>query len=124
MRVGSVKGQRIVEPAPWYNIYMTLPQLPLYVDALMETFRKAGYSIYVVGGPVRDMLLGKPPIDLDNWDFATSANPSQMLELLPTAKYENDFGTVLIPLLSPSGSFVLAEITPLDVYKRQDCGSA
>ena len=99
---------------------MTLPQLPLYVDALMETFRKAGYSIYVVGGPVRDMLLGKPPIDLDNWDFATSANPSQMLELLPTAKYENDFGTVLIPLLSPSGSFVLAEITPFrheGIYK-------
>lgn len=96
----------------WYNTYMTLPQLPLYVEALMETFRNAGYSIYVVGGPVRDMLLGKSPMEIDNWDFATNAIPSQMLTLLPTAKYENDYGTVLLPLMSPSDKHILAEITP------------
>ncbi len=91
---------------------MTLPQLPPYIEALMEKFKSAGYSIYVVGGPVRDMLRGKDPRTFDNWDFATNAHPEHMLELLPHAKYENDFGTVLIPLPSHSERHVLAEITP------------
>lgn len=81
----------------------------------METFRNAGFSIYVVGGPVRDMLLGVNPTDIQNWDFATSATPSQMLELLPGAKYENDFGTVLLALSVPTehtDETIIAEITP------------
>ena len=61
------------------------------------------------------MLLGVNPTDIQNWDFATSATPSQMLELLPGAKYENDFGTVLLALSVPTehtDETIIAEITP------------
>ena len=88
----------------------SIPPLPSYVDALMETFRKASYTIYVVGGPVRDMLLGKTT---DNWDFATNATPEHILELFPEASYENDYGTVLVPLVAPGhDAHLIAEITP------------
>lgn len=88
----------------------SIPALPPTIDVLMETFRKASYTIYVVGGPVRDMLLGKA---IDNWDFATNATPDQILELFPDARYENDYGTVLVPFtLKAEEPRAMAEITP------------
>ncbi|MCL1898810.1 MAG: CCA tRNA nucleotidyltransferase, partial [Micrococcales bacterium] len=40
---------------------------------------KAGHELALVGGPVRDSLLGRPIADLD---FATSATPDQSVEIL------------------------------------------
>jgi tRNA nucleotidyltransferase/poly(A) polymerase len=48
----------------------------------------------VVGGSLRDVLLGRPPAD---WDLASDARPEQLLELFPDAAYENRFGTVAVP---------------------------
>ena len=45
---------------------------------VMETLRAAGHRAYVVGGCVRDSLLGKTPHD---WDITTSARPEQVLAL-------------------------------------------
>lgn len=58
-------------------------------------FHQAGYQLYLVGGAVRDLLLG---IDLHrvDLDFTTNARPEQVLELLPESFYENQFGTVMI----------------------------
>ena len=41
---------------------------------LLQTLRAAGHSAYVVGGCVRDSLLGRTPGD---WDICTSARPEQ-----------------------------------------------
>lgn len=41
---------------------------------LLQTLRAAGHSAYVVGGCVRDSLLGRTPGD---WDICTSARPDQ-----------------------------------------------
>lgn len=41
---------------------------------LLQALRGAGYSAYVVGGCVRDSLLGRTPGD---WDICTSARPDQ-----------------------------------------------
>lgn len=45
---------------------------------LLDTLYRAGYAAYVVGGCVRDSLLGLTPHD---WDLCTSALPQQVMEL-------------------------------------------
>ena len=50
---------------------------------LLDTLHKAGYAAYVVGGCVRDSLLGLTPHD---WDLCTSALPQQVMELFGAEK--------------------------------------
>ena len=50
--------------------------LPRPVKELLARLKEAGYSAYVVGGCVRDSLLGLEPHD---WDICTSALPEEML---------------------------------------------
>ena len=45
---------------------------------LLDTLHRAGYAAYVVGGCVRDSLLGRTAHD---WDLCTSALPQQVMEL-------------------------------------------
>ena len=52
--------------------------LPQDVVWLLQTLHHAGYSAYVVGGCVRDSLLGRRPGD---WDICTVARPEQMRAL-------------------------------------------
>lgn len=65
--------------------------LPKSVKEILEKFDKAGYEIYIVGGAVRDILLGRITND---WDFTTNATPEQILEVIPGGLYNNQFGTV------------------------------
>ena len=46
--------------------------------SIIETLEKNGYSAYIVGGAVRDLLMGKTPHD---FDIATSATPFQMKKI-------------------------------------------
>ena len=50
---------------------------------LLDTLHGAGYAAYVVGGCVRDSLLGLTPHD---WDLCTSALPQQGMELFGEEK--------------------------------------
>ena len=50
---------------------------------LLDTLHRAGYAAYVVGGCVRDSLLGLTPHD---WDLCTSALPQQGMELFGVEK--------------------------------------
>ena len=50
---------------------------------LLDTLHRAGYAAYVVGGCVRDSLLGLTPHD---WDLCTSALPQQGMELIGAEK--------------------------------------
>lgn len=45
---------------------------------LGELFARAGHELALVGGPVRDVFLGKPPADLD---LTTDAVPEKVLEI-------------------------------------------
>jgi poly(A) polymerase len=49
------------------------------VIKLAKEFRNAGHELYLVGGPVRDMLLRRAHVDLD---FSTDAEPEETLEIL------------------------------------------
>jgi putative nucleotidyltransferase with HDIG domain len=73
----------------------------------MSVFQKHKFQIYVVGGAVRGLLLGK---ETDNWDFATNAIPEEILKLFPEAYYNNTYGTVKVPI--DGGTKLLFEITP------------
>lgn len=71
-------------------------QLPKPVLEIIITFEKKGFEIYIVGGAVRDILMGKAVYD---WDFTTNATPEEMLAMLSKKDvyYTNEFGTVGIP---------------------------
>ncbi|MBV7432386.1 CCA tRNA nucleotidyltransferase [Dermabacteraceae bacterium TAE3-ERU5] len=53
--------------------------LPQEIQELGELFRAAGHRLALVGGPVRDALLGRSSSD---WDFTTSARPDETEALL------------------------------------------
>ena len=66
-------------------------QIPSEVSRITETLTKAGYEAWIVGGCVRDVLLGRTPKD---WDITTNANPEQIQGLFENTFYTNEFGTV------------------------------
>jgi tRNA nucleotidyltransferase (CCA-adding enzyme) len=55
-----------------------LAQIPEDVRALARRLRERGFEAHLVGGGVRDMLLGRPPND---FDVATDARPEKVLEI-------------------------------------------
>ena len=56
-----------------------LVPIPPVATRLGELFAAAGHQLYLVGGPVRDALMGRPVSDLD---FTTDARPERVLELV------------------------------------------
>lgn len=70
-------------------------QLPDIVIKIFDKFSDAGFQLYLVGGSVRDLLIGK---SVKDWDFTTDAKPEEILKLFPDAHYNNKFGTVGIPI--------------------------
>jgi tRNA nucleotidyltransferase (CCA-adding enzyme) len=63
------------------------------VADLLSTLWDGGQAAYVVGGSLRDALLGREPAD---WDLTTDASPQRIQELFPRSIYENRFGTVVV----------------------------
>ncbi|MFH1905329.1 MAG: HD domain-containing protein [bacterium] len=66
------------------------------IQSIFRIFSQAGKSIYLVGGSVRDLLMGKP---LNDYDFATSATPSEIIKILRNSRIKTypvgiNFGTV------------------------------
>jgi len=70
-------------------------KIPDYVVKIIDDLKASGYEAYIVGGCVRDFLMGKEPKD---WDITTIAKPEEVLKVFPEGKYENGFGTVLLPI--------------------------
>lgn len=78
--------------------------IPQDIKELTQIFVGGGFKLYVVGGAVRDALLGKEPKD---WDVATDAQPEQILQLFngrpgyKTLEIGKSFG--IINVISPGG---------------------
>ena len=54
--------------------------IPKHASDIIKTLSSHGYEAFVVGGCVRDSILGKEPAD---WDITTSALPEQVKALFP-----------------------------------------
>ncbi|HAW90495.1 MAG TPA: hypothetical protein DCX61_07520, partial [Gemmatimonadetes bacterium] len=72
---------------------------------IWRTLEEAGFETWMVGGAIRDTLLGRPA---DDWDFATIARPKQIMSAFRrTVPIGVDHGTVGV--LAPDGT--LYEVT-------------
>ncbi len=68
--------------------------LPDKVKKIMQKFQETGAEIFVVGGAVRDLMLGR---EVKDWDLTTNLTPEEMKKIFPkNSFYNNKFGTFSI----------------------------
>ena len=84
-------------------------KIPLEVSHVTESLEKAGFKAFLVGGCVRDLIIGKKPKD---WDITTNGKPEQIEKLFPKTVYENKFGTVAVITESLDETLKVVEVTP------------
>jgi poly(A) polymerase len=64
-------------------------------NSICDTLRHSGYQALLVGGCVRDLLLGRQPAD---YDVTTDATPEQVVRMFPeSVAVGAQFGVILIP---------------------------
>ena len=87
---------------------MTYPE---YIKKCIDLLEEKGFCAYVVGGAVRDGLLGRQAHD---WDVTTSARPEQIMDVfsdLRTIPTGIKHGTVTVLVDGEEGNAVPVEIT-------------
>lgn len=90
----------------------TSKKIPPETWDIFKKFTQNDYEIYLVGGGVRKLLLGKMPVDCD---FTTNATPKVIQSLLPESFYDNRFGTVGVALKTKTGQ----EIYEITTYRLE-----
>jgi poly(A) polymerase/tRNA nucleotidyltransferase (CCA-adding enzyme) len=88
-------------------------RIPKEVESTVSRLEKAGFEAFIVGGCVRDILLGAEPGD---WDVATSAKPEEIQKVFPESFYENKFLTVTVLTESKNPKLKEIEIT---TYRKE-----
>ena len=93
-----VPGRRDAEPVLTHGAAYEIAGLPEPTRHVLSVLAQSGHEAVLVGGCLRDLLLGERPGD---WDVATSAAPDRVAALFPGSVWENRFGTVLLPGTPP-----------------------
>lgn len=70
------------------------------VLSIYKKIEKAGFEVFLVGGSVRNLLMGK---EIGDWDITTNAAPEQIQSLFKNSFYDNKFGTVGVPFEKEKG---------------------
>ncbi|MBX4200064.1 HD domain-containing protein [Candidatus Parcubacteria bacterium] len=84
--------------------------IPEEVKIISRVLWSAKFENFLVGGCVRDILLGKKPKD---WDITTSALPREIEALFENTFYENAYGTVgVVNDTTTDSTLKVVEITP------------
>ncbi|HCB35149.1 MAG: hypothetical protein A2W52_04195 [Candidatus Taylorbacteria bacterium RIFCSPHIGHO2_02_49_25] len=90
--------------------------IPKAVAKVAETLEGKGFQAYLIGGCVRDLLLGRKPKD---WDITTNAKPEEIVVLFPSSFYENEYGTVgVVTEHADDETLRVVEITPYRLEGR------
>jgi putative nucleotidyltransferase with HDIG domain len=98
---------------------MFFENIPKDVRMVSAILKHAGYEAYLVGGCVRDHIMGKIPND---YDFCTNANPEQIISLFPRTFYENIYGTVGVvtaPESEPDQEIIKKSIVEVTPYRLE-----
>jgi poly(A) polymerase len=70
-----------------------------FAISIVRTLREHGHKAYLVGGCVRDLLLGRESAD---YDITTDATPDEVMRIFPdTYAVGAQFGVVLVPQPNP-----------------------
>ncbi|MDD4937451.1 MAG: HD domain-containing protein [Candidatus Shapirobacteria bacterium] len=66
-------------------------EIPKKVKKIINKFLENKAEIYIVGGGVRDLILGR---EVNDWDFTTNLTPQEIKKMFPKNSFcNNDFGT-------------------------------
>src|SRR5436190_10799771 len=85
-------------------------QIPPEVLEAIKVLEKGGFEAWIVGGCVRDLVLGRSPND---WDLTTNATPEEIQAAFPKTFYTNEFGTVgVVNEDAVEESVKVIEVTP------------
>ncbi|OGH21920.1 MAG: hypothetical protein A3F31_03960 [Candidatus Levybacteria bacterium RIFCSPHIGHO2_12_FULL_38_12] len=90
--------------------------IPDEIISIYKSIESARFEVYLVGGCVRGLLLQKAVKD---WDLTTNASPDNILSLFPNGFYDNQFGTVGIPV-TDSGQRAQLSQAPLSGAIQND----
>ncbi len=89
---------------------ITKADVPKEVLAVADKLEEAGYEAYLVGGCVRDLMLGRRPKD---WDITTNAVPEEIQALFSETYANNDYGTVgVVNDATDDPTLKVVEVTP------------
>jgi tRNA nucleotidyltransferase (CCA-adding enzyme) len=82
--------------------------IPEDVVNIYKKLETEGFEVFLVGGCVRNLLMGIPVID---WDLTTNAQPNKIQEIFPDSFCDNPYGTVGVKLDINDPEKGYAEIT-------------
>jgi poly(A) polymerase len=81
-----------------------MPETKEFAEQIIRTLREYDHQAYLVGGCVRDLLLGLEPAD---YDITTDATPDEVMRIFPeTYAVGAQFGVVLVPVRDVDGNTV------------------
>lgn len=83
--------------------------IPQEVQHVADALENAGFEAHLVGGCVRDLLIGKTPKD---WDITTNATPEEIEGLFTETYHNNDYGTVGVVNETEDERLKVVEVTP------------
>lgn len=89
--------------------------IPREIKSVIRKIENNGFQAYIVGGCVRDLILGEVPKD---WDVATEAEPQKVSAIFPKSYIDNKFGTVKVMTGSKKKELKIIEITTFRTDKN------
>ena len=90
-------------------------KIPEEIKEIVEKIEKAGFEAFIVGGCVRDFLMGRTPQD---WDITTNAKPEELQEIFEDSFYENQFGTVGVKIKEGEQTKEVVEVTTYRIESK------
>ena len=90
-------------------------KIPKEVKNVIGVFERAGFQAYIVGGCVRDSLMGIKPSD---WDITTNAKPEETKKLFPKIFTVDKFGLVTVLTGSKDKTLKEIEVMPFRIEAK------
>ncbi len=82
--------------------------IPEEILGIAHKLQENNFESFLVGGCLRDILIGREPKD---WDIATNAQPKDIVKIFQNSVYENNFGTVGVKIETENLALRIVEVT-------------